>query len=330
MSLELLTGKTGSGKSARAVELILVMLDAGTDVFTNIFISVFHPNYHYIDELGMKEFISLISLKFDNVDNLDEKKAEINKSIYANSNFFIDEAHLVGFKKKTDGIQNWLTIHRHFGQNIWVITQIPSNIHRDYLEMFHHHTNMIPQNKRLLKNSIGYRRYDAYKGESLGVIYYVPHSDIFELYNTGTAETGMNRDVVKLGIYLVGLSILLYSLYGSFKDILNIEDEEIKQEVVASEVKNKIEKKELIDGIYISFKCFLDTCTLETTKQKFLRKDLDYLLMKTDSKVMSETKTSSYLSMLSVLASPDLQKRINIKGKKDDKKNNVNSFSPSF
>lgn len=226
--IRLLTGKTGSGKSFKAVSLILESLENNRNVYTNIKIDYDHENYHYIDELGVRAFLTYIEKTFEDVLNLDEKKAEVNATEYFESDFFIDEAHLVGFKKSTDSILNWLTIHRHFNQNITVITQIPSNVHRNYLDLFHNHIEMIPPNKRLSKSSMGFKEYDSFNGDRLRTHYFKPNLEIFELYNSGNVETGVNQVVYKLGMLLGGfvlIGLVLYSLSSDYFDKLHKYDD---------------------------------------------------------------------------------------------------------
>ena len=203
--LRLLTGKTGSGKSYQAVSLIFDDLEKDKKVFTNIRLSIEDDNYYYLDELALKNFLVFINDTFENVENLDDKKEEIKQTKYFGGSFYIDEAHLVGFRNKTEAILNWLTLQRHFDQNITIITQVASNIHRDYLLMFHSHIDMIPQNKRLSVGSMGYREFDAYKGDRLKTQYFKPKLQIFELYSSGNKETGISADVKKLALILVGI-----------------------------------------------------------------------------------------------------------------------------
>lgn len=222
--LTLLTGKTGSGKSYYAVEEIFKTLENNRKVFTNIKISYEDENYHYMDELSVKKFIEYIETTFHDVENLDDKKEEVKQTIYFDADFYIDEAHLVGFRSKTEAILNWMTLQRHFNQNIIIITQVPTNIHRDYLTMFHNHINMIPQNKRISKSSLGLREYDSYKGERLRTTYFKPKTDIFELYSSGKAETGVNADIFKL--YALGGGLLILGIVAYFI-ISNFFDQEI-------------------------------------------------------------------------------------------------------
>lgn len=210
--IRLLTGRTGSGKSYQAVSFILDALENNKKVFTNIAIDITDDNYVYIDELGVRKFLKYIEVTFEEVRNLDEKKALVNSSIYHEADFFIDEAHLVGFKQNSESIMNWLTIHRHFNQNITIITQITSNIHRNYLDMFHNHIDMIPPNKRLSKSSMGFKEYDSVKGERLRTNYFKPKLDIFELYSSGQVETGINQTVYKLAGLAVGMIAIVFVL----------------------------------------------------------------------------------------------------------------------
>ena len=235
--LTLLTGKTGSGKSYHAVSCIMDSLLDDRKVFTNIKISVKDPNYVYLDELGIRDFLLYIETTFKEVKNLEDKKNEVKSTIYFESDFFIDEAHLVGFRDKKEAVLNWLTLQRHFNQNIHIITQVPTNVHRDYLTMFHSHIDMIPPNKRLSKTSMGLREYDAYKGDRLRTTYFKPELELFELYNSGNVEVGVNQVIFKLyglGVGALILGVILY--YSSSSFLGKYSDDENKTMISAAKV----------------------------------------------------------------------------------------------
>jgi len=221
MALKLLTGKTGSGKTYYAVSLILDSLNADRKVFTNIQINIEDDNYVYLDELGIKSYLEFIEKTFKEVHNLEDKKHDIQKSIYFESDFVIDEAHLVGFRDKKESILNWFTLQRHFNQNIHIVTQVPTNIHRDYLAMFHSHIEMIPPNKRLSKSSLGLKEFDCYKGDRLRTSYFKPELQLFELYNSGNIEVGVNQDIFKLGGILVVIVVLFSSIWFTSSSFYN-------------------------------------------------------------------------------------------------------------
>lgn len=262
--LKLLTGKTGSGKSYYAVSEIIDSLDQGKNVYTNIKLSLTYSNYHYLDELGIKKFLNYIGDTFKEVDNLEEKKLEVKNTAYFNSDFYIDEAHLVGFRDKKEAVLNWLTIHRHFNQNIIVITQVPSNVHRDYLQMFHSHIDMIPQNKRLSKSSMGLREYDAYKGDRIRTTYFKPKKDLFELYNSGNIETGVNQDIAKLYMVLIGLIgivIMLYFTASGFLDQKSLKSLNDNNNISVS-VNSSVNSKKIVNNDLNNTEVLLDNTSV--------------------------------------------------------------------
>jgi len=220
--ITLYTGQTGSGKSHFVIKSFINILDNRT-VITNILLNLEHPNYVYMDEGQISKFLQFISKKFDNVENFPSLiESFVNEKFYG-ALIILDEVHLLGFRSKNDSIINWLSVHRHIHQDVWLITQTLKKIYSDYLLDVHHHVDMIPPHKRPNKGLIGYTRYDGVKGDSLGTKFYHPDESIFLIYKTGKYDGSTNVFMVKLflsvGFLLLALFSFVYFINSSFTNI---------------------------------------------------------------------------------------------------------------
>jgi zona occludens toxin (predicted ATPase) len=229
--INLVTGKTGSGKTFYNINEMLKYIDGDRKIYTNILLNLEHENYIYFDEKNIKEFFEYINDTFANVENLEEKKEQLRSGVYANAIFFIDEAHLVGFKKINESINNWITLHRHFNQDIYIITQVPTNLHRDYLPQFHYHIDMIASNKKI-PGTIGYRKFDGYKGERLKTKFFKPDTLIFEMYNTGKAESETHPYIYQLGVLLIAMVIGIAFIVNQFMSVDKIINPSLNESVI--------------------------------------------------------------------------------------------------
>lgn len=216
--LTLVTGKTGSGKSYFTVKKILEIISY-SKVITNVKINIEHPNYSYYDEEKIKEYLNLIRIDFANVDSftslVDKYK---NHDLYGGATFFIDECHLLGFRKYEDALSNWLSVHRHFNQDIYLITQTTDKIHRSFLPEFQFWYRLIPSNKNITKDMMGYKKYDDVPTKALlETKYFKPDLDLFELYETGKNDSASNPMVKRFVLIL----LLLVSVVGALSYIIS-------------------------------------------------------------------------------------------------------------
>jgi zona occludens toxin (predicted ATPase) len=152
MAIFAYTGLPGAGKSYHATIFIVDQLKAGRTVFTNleglnfdriscihgIDIS-FHHRLRFIDPHDKDRISNLHREAFNLLDSAEQSDCpdEIKQSAeqYRNAVFVIDEAQLyfpistIEKHKEITGVVRWMTRHRHFGQDIVILTQ-----HTDFLD----------------------------------------------------------------------------------------------------------------------------------------------------------------------------------------------------
>ena len=224
--ISLITGKSGSGKSYKVISDILSILD-NRKVITNIEMNIEHPNYIYKNEGDLKDYILDISKLFEDVKDFPRLVNSLRDKEFFNVDFYIDECHLVGFRKKTEGLINWLSVRRHLNQSITLITQTLKKIDLSYIPDIHYHTEMIAQNKRINQSMIGWKKFDEVGGDKIETKYITPNKEIFEIYKSGKVESSPNvfvRKLFGLVALLIFVLVLVYVFFIEGMNNVNNED----------------------------------------------------------------------------------------------------------
>lgn len=171
MALNAYTGLPGAGKTIHAVKWIIEQLRHGRVVVTNIEglsfdrIAVIHDVPHayrnrlvlihpdekdYISNLHRIAFDALHEALRDITGSMDHREYQ-RKILYRNAAFVIDEAQLyfpiqtIEKHKEITGVVKWMTRHRHYGQDIVMITQHPDFLDksiRNVLQFRYHFRKM--------------------------------------------------------------------------------------------------------------------------------------------------------------------------------------------
>lgn len=225
--ITLITGKTGSGKSYKIISDILKILDT-RKVITNLKMNIEHENYVYLDEEGLRKYIDYIASQFAKVTNLPELIEFMKSKDFFGAFFVIDECHLVGFRDKNNAIINWLSVHRHLNQDVYLVTQTLKKIYPSYYPDIHQHVTMIDSDKRVNKDLIGWYIYDEVGGDKIKTKYVKPNSQVFEIYQTGKEEKTSNVFVIKLLLLVSLLVAVLVGFYFLFYRGMGYVDENKK------------------------------------------------------------------------------------------------------
>lgn len=221
--LTLITGKTGSGKSYKIISDILAVIET-RKVITNIHMNLTHENYIYKDESQIRDYIDEIAILFKEVKSLPLLIEDLKEKEFFGAFFVIDECHLVGFRKKLDPIINWLSVHRHINQDVYLVTQTLKKIDPTYYPDIHFHYDMIASNKRVNKDLIGWYKYDEIGGDKIQTKYIKPNKEIFEIYKTGQSEKSSNVFMVKLVLLVAFFFLMLMVMYYFFTRGMSFQD----------------------------------------------------------------------------------------------------------
>ncbi|WP_456479652.1 zonular occludens toxin domain-containing protein [Nautilia sp.] len=276
---------------------------------------------------------------------------------YEHSLIILDECHLY-FTESTDPkMLRFLSYHRHFDIDMYLITQNKSLINRKYLAFVENMYIGINPSKRLFSKVFVYKLYASwkeYKSNYVGKEKLKFDKKIAELYNSGSNKIQKTL-VSKLLIPLFIALIILYFLYkgitnyiscGSFISCSKNIPEHIntfhsinkKNEIVKNEKKhtNYSYRKNVNDSsdditdyqFFYKLYCFKLKCIVNN------QFSVSYYLIKTLPKI-SDTKifyeiTTSYGKTLYLATNLDLSKfnpNQNAYGGKQDEKDNILPFN---
>lgn len=232
MAIRLYSGIPGSGKTYRVVyELKYTDLLKKYYIFHNIpNLKIEHPHLkHYGPE---SEFNPPGLFTYETQKQISEQiKEQYNKNVL----WIIDECDKLGMDRIDKKHKEWLSMHRHLGQEIYLITQSRYNIAKDYMNLI----EVEIQGKRgYIFQSFIYSWLAS--GEKFATDRIPKKKDVFEAYRSFHFAELKNKksNIFKYLIILVFITIALlvyfffFSLPGGFKET---------KEKIKSESKN-IEK----------------------------------------------------------------------------------------
>jgi zona occludens toxin len=231
MSIDLITGKPGAGKSYEAVAFhILPALRNYRHVITNI-----NLNREAFAELD-PQFPDLIHIVQPTKENLrpfseisDYQKYELLHNDKGMGAFFvIDESQMAipaGNKNTPRDVREWYALHRHAVADVVLITQSTRKLNREVTDMVRHHIQLTKNTS--LGSTKTYRRYvrDGMNGEVLhagAVIKYNP--SYFPLYQSHTKKQGAEvsskeKTIFSHWVFRYALPAIVLLLIWSFSRI---------------------------------------------------------------------------------------------------------------
>lgn len=207
--IELITGKPGAGKSYLAVQRLLA-LDPGKYVV-----------YHNIDGLKPEAFaesgmIRAIPepVKEFLTKEVQTRYADAIREKYGRAMLVvIDEAGLV-LAERDAAIKGWLSWHRHLGQDVWIVVQNSTMIHKDYVVLAEYEIRAL---KSTVLNLLVYQY--RVGGEAFRTVRKKRDMKVYEAYKSfDVAE--VRKAPSKLLWYSIGgigvVAVLFYALLHSF------------------------------------------------------------------------------------------------------------------
>jgi zona occludens toxin len=144
----------------------------------------------------------------------------------SNSLFIIDEAHNF-FDSANDTLIWWLSYHRHFHQDIMLITQSMQLIYRKYLRFSEFFYRAVPSSLRIRGGVFTYDQFikwQLFKNSKVDSIKVKFNPDVYALYGSG-ANTQSKKVIYKFIFIGAGLFLLAALGFGLFRSTLSGSDD---------------------------------------------------------------------------------------------------------
>ena len=308
-------GKTGAGKSYKAVSLIVEELKT-RPVYSNIELTGYTAGYNYLHRDMMIDWLSFIELLYRRSQEDLTPEEEIYKQLrnrgISDCSIFIDEAHIYGFNniKKKDFLMFFLSLQRHVNLNIILITQTRKQLHSLFHDLGDTVISCIAPTERISEKMLEYRYFshvdsvkrpsDAFRTERL-----FPKKDIFDLYKSGENNKGDSGFRNKIKFLIGGMIVVVVFVIIQFKSLFtNKEHVDIKSSNINS-ISVKSHKSNYKSLKHLTFKCVSSICSNQESQIIFKKDDIKTIVKDTQSKILSQKVYGSSLSFMVILASED-------------------------
>jgi len=381
--IHLITGVPGSGKTYFAVDLIYKEITSKNPKYSKIYTNI-NLNFDKCNKIK-KDFVKSLNLDdllkrieedyrlsklFKNNQLVDEETGELITDYdsyvrgklklfepYEHSLIILDECHLYFTDKQDPKMLRFLSYHRHFDIDMYLITQNKSLINRKYLAFIENLYVGVNPSKRFFSKQFVYKHfasYQEYKNNLVGKIKLNFNKKIASCYNSGSTKIYKSLSSKLIIPLIIGI-VTIYFFFLAFRNYISCKNpfgcpvkthqstHKIHTEALSSTSKSpknrqiKREKKEdfaqnyslnITDYQYLyQLQCFKIKCIVnnEFSISYYLIKTLSNL---SDTRIIYEIKTS--MGRIVYLATNiDLSKFNNNQqfGGKDDEKDN-NSIIP--
>jgi zona occludens toxin len=242
----LITGVPGSGKTYFAVHFIYDQLTSKNPkyqkIYTNINLDFEKCNKikkDFVKPLVLDDLLKrieqdyLLSEKFKNNELFGEDTGELITDYdayvrgklklfeeYEHSLIILDECHLYFTEQVDSKMLRFLSYHRHFDIDMYLITQNKSLINRKYLPFVENMYIGVNPSKRLFSKVFSYKLYASYKEYKSNLVTTVKlkfDKKIADLYNSGSNK--IHKSLVSK--ILIPLIFLIFFLFLFYKGVSN-------------------------------------------------------------------------------------------------------------
>lgn len=291
-------------------------------------------SFENVKPLNFDEFKSIIT-ELHNQYKLGKTDSELEELVKDEDFFYtlivLDECH--NFMGKDDEVLIWwLSYHRHFFQDIILITQDLPLVNKKYKAFSEFYYKAIPASRKLFNTQMIYQQYTAssmFKTQ-LALTKKLPIlKEVFELYGSG--ENNKQKSLVKhflllaLLIFIIVLTagvIYLKNFFGGG----TVEKDKIQSPQQSQKLISYSEKKtnnNSQNGDFYEMYCNFSYCFINSNiyEKKFV---LELLKNDYKAKMIAKSKYKFYFQ------SEDKFNLFQKKSKKEDIKNEENSILPSF
>ena len=134
-------------------------------------------------------------------ERLNELKKDYDKTvknagvynIFIDSLIILDECHLYFEERSDEVLIRFLSYHRHFDIDMYLITQNKNLINKKYLSFIETMYVAYPASKRIFSKAFRYKKYASYQeyhANIMGTVSFTLKKKVFELYSSGSNTIG--------------------------------------------------------------------------------------------------------------------------------------------
>ena len=312
--------------------------------------------FENVKELDFNKF-KIILTKLHNLYKLGQTDSELEEAVKDEDFFYtlivLDECH--NFLNKDDEVLIWwLSYHRHFFQDIILITQDLPLVNKKYKSFTEFYYKSIPSSRKILNISMIYHQYSGsqmFKTQKVNVKRLPIIKDIFSLYGSG--ENNKQKSIVVYFLIIAFALFILLFIVGYFfissktpepkkeEPKTNINQTQSIQQPINKNTKklNNQNKQPIMHNTKIEedttnlklykFNCFKDFCYYKQDKQITIEIPMPFLIaiskdMDKSNKYMLFEKNRTVIYLLA-----NEEKFNFIKGVQNENKEDGNSLMPT-
>ena len=160
--------------------------------------------YSYLLQKYEEDLLAFNEQKKQNISNnerLEKLKKDYDKTvknagvynIFIDSLIILDECHLYFEERADEVLIRFLSYHRHFDIDMYLITQNKNLINKKYLSFIETMFVAYPASKRLFSKTFRYKKYASYQeyhANIMGTISFTLKKNVFQLYSSGSNTIG--------------------------------------------------------------------------------------------------------------------------------------------
>ncbi len=354
--IDLVTGPPGSGKTYFVVDEIYTLLTSKQKKYKRIYTNINGFDYDYANQLAG---ISGYCLPFTFEQLLQQMVAEYNEhelykrdsskyddydkhieqigifSEFRNSLIVIDECHLFFTDKKDDIHTRFLSYHRHFNIDMYLVTQNKNLVHKAYLAFVERMIKALPSAKRFLSFVFRYQIYASYQEyhqNKIGTISKKLSQKVYKLYNSGS--TTLSKSVLLQ--MLLPVILLIVAIYFGFtffqkslrsndsvsSDTPHVSNNRISKPLTEQtrETRSTPVSSDHSMNFLLYARCYPDTCVFKQFDQTFSKSALFQIVSQYRCRAVVDSVDTFNIRTFILACDPSIENLINLlKGSENEK-----------
>jgi len=203
-------------------------------------------------------------------------------SIFIDSLIILDECHLYFEERSDEVLIRFLSYHRHFDIDMFLVTQNKNLLNKKYLSFIETMYVAYPASKRIFSKAFRYKKYASYQeyhANIMGTVSFALKKKVFQLYSSGSNVLGQSYlKKLLLPIFIIlSLSVFVFLyLEHSISPDKPVKSKPISKDVNISKLHNSIADSSLpvpddstSNDPFFIVSCFSDSCIFRHTDTSF-------------------------------------------------------------